>query len=318
MTPARGPSATAASGRKTYGGAEPSRSRRPDATNGRRRRKRLPLLDSIPMIDDTSDTHERSLDWPDADYSTRANPLAGDLAWAVHHDLRGAAGIEELLNQGNAAWCVEARCAETLHSTTATSEEPVTPISLSPRDVGAGTVHLWPGVITVANCTLDPTGTMWGTRPIALPAGRYLARGAPLRVEHQGSDPMLFVSDSDIEPDTSVSIRVEEIGQDCRFVVRARPDRIARLKFDDVALLSCWATALALLPAHDVFKIAENDGEQATVPGSMIGDLILRRLQAEQPAIDLWDNPSAWDPMRAASTFLPLLAEPPAHEDENG
>jgi len=129
---------------------------------------------------------------------------------------------------------------------------------------------------------------------------------------------MLFVSDSDIEPDTSVSIRVEEIGQDCRFVVRARPDRIARLKFDDVALLSCWATALALLPAHDVFKIAENDGEQATVPGSMIGDLILRRLQAEQPAIDLWDNPSAWDPMRAASTFLPLLAEPPAHEDENG
>jgi hypothetical protein len=300
----------------TRGTAKPNRPTQVRSNRTGQQLKRDPLLDSIPMIDDTSDTHERSLDWPQAEYSADAIPRPGDLAWAVHHDLKGAAGIEDLLNRGSAAWCVEARCAETLHSVTATSEEPVTPISLSPGDIGAGTVHLWPGIVTVATCILDPTGTAWGDKPISIPPGRFLARAAPLRVEHQGSDPMLFISDPDIQPETSVSIGVEDIAQDTRFVVRARPDRIDRLKFDDVALLACWATALALLPAHDVFMIEPNEAGQPTVPGSMIGDLILRRLQADHAELALWDNQNSWDPMRAASAFVPLLAEMPTNEDD--
>lgn len=297
--------------------ARPSRPRQTRTNRGGQRLRQNPLLESIPMIDDTSDTHERSLDWPQAEYSAHATSRPGDLAWAVHHDLKGAAGIEDLLNRGSAIWCVEARCTETLHNVSATSEEPITPISLSPRDVGAGTVHLWPGIVAVAKCMLDPTGTAWGDKPIAIWPGRYLARGAPLRVEHQGSDPMLFISDPDIEPETSVRIGVEEIAQDSRFVVQARPDRIDRLKFDDVALLACWATALALLPAHEVFKIEPNEAGQPTVPGSMIGDLILRRLQADDPALALWDNESSWDPMRAASAFVPLVPEHIMDEDED-
>ena len=316
MNAARRPGSAVPSSRAPSERAETHRPPRKPTNASGARPKGMPLLASIPMVDDTSDSHERSLDWPEAQYVTRATPLAGDLAWAVHHDLKGAPGIEDLLNQGHAVWCVEARCAETLHTKAATSAGPVTTISLSSRDIGAGTVHLWPGVVTVAACMLDPAGTMWGDKLIPLPSGRYLARGAPLRVEHQGSDPMLFISDPHIAPDTSVSIKVEEIGQDSRFVVRARPDRIDRLKFDDVVLLACWATALALLPAHDVFTIQENEAGQATVPGSMIGDLILRRLQADHPEIALWDNESAWDPMRAASTFVPLVAEQPRTEDE--
>ena len=137
-----------------------------------------------------------------------------------------------------------------------------------------------------------------------------------MRVEHRGSDPMLFIADPRMEPQTAVSIRVEEIGQDSRFVVRARPDRIDRLKYDEPALMSCWATALALLPAHSVFKIEENDAGEATVPGSLIGDLILRRLQADRPEIDLWDNETAWDPMRAASAFVHLTPRPADSEPE--
>lgn len=265
------------------------------------------------MIDDTSDTHERSLDWPDAEYGATAAPSAGVLAWTVRHTLTGAPGIEGLLDSGYAAWCVEARCAETLCTITETSREPLTAVALSPRDVGAGTVHLWPGVITVVDCALDPTGTNWGDRPIPLSPGRYLARGAPLRVEHQGSDPMLFIAEPTMEPKTSVSIKVEEIGQDSRFVVRAHPDRIDRLKYDEATLLSCWATALGMLPSHNAFDIEEDDTGQVTVPGSQVGDLILRQLLAVAPNVPLWDSASEWDPMRAASAFVPL--HPSATQD---
>ncbi len=276
----------------------------------------MPLLESIPMIDDTSDTYERSLDWPDAAYETRATPAAGDLAWTVRHSLTGAPGIESLLQQGSAAWCVEARCAETLHTATKTSTEPDTTISLSPRDVGTGTVHLWPGIVAVAECSLDPTGTLWGDEPLPLRPGRLLARAAPIRVDHEGSDPMLFIGHPGIEPETAVSIKVEHIGQDSRFVVRARPDRIDQLKYHEPALLACWATALALLPAHSVFDIEENETGQATVPESLIGDLILRRLQADRPQIVLWDNNDEWDPLQAASAFVPLTPKPTENGDE--
>lgn len=274
------------------------------------------LLASIPIIDDTSDVHERSLDWPEANYEAEARPAAGDLAWTVRHNLTGAPGIESLIQDGTAAWCVEARCAETLHTYTETTSEPATTISLSPQDVGTGTVHLWPAIVAVTECSLDPTGTLWGDEPLQLLPGRLLARAAPIRVDHEGSDPMLFIGDDSIEPETAVSIKVEEIGQDSRFVVKARTDRIDQLKYHEPALLACWATALALLPAHSVFEIQENEDGQPTVPGSLIGDLILRRLQADRPQIPLWDNESAWDPLQAASAFVPLAPKSPENGEE--
>ena len=272
------------------------------------------LLESIPVFDDTSDTHDQSLDWPNARYKAQATPAGGDLSWKVRHSLEGAPGVEKLLAAGTAKWCTEALCAETLHTTTRTSSTPETLVSLSQRDIGAGTVHLWPGVVTVTECHLDPAGTRWGNTPILVGPGRWLVRGAPLPVEHQGSDPMLFIPDPNIEPPTAVSIKVEEYAQDTRFVVRARPDRIGRLSHDHPALLATWATALALLPAHEVFNIEENENGQQQVPGSTIGDLILRRLQSDRPEIALWDNPAGWDPMLAASTFVDL---PPPPNDQN-
>ena len=127
---------------------------------------------------------------------------------------------------------------------------------------------------------------------------------------------MLFIGDPRTEPETAVSIKVEHIGQDSRFVVRARPDRIDQLKYHEPALLACWATALALLPAHSVFKIEENETGQAAVPGSLIGDLILRRLQADRPQIALWDNSDEWDPLQAASAFVPLTPGSTENGDE--
>lgn len=277
------------------------------------------------MIDETSDAFESTCDWPDASYAATVKPSfdPGRIACTVKHSLSGAAGVETLLRVGAAKWAVEYRCAETMVLGADTSglddlneQGPLsgtTQIVLDARDVGDSNLHLWPGVITVEECSLDTTQAQWGTSPVKIAAGRWLVRGAPLKVEHQGNSPLVFRPDPQIS-DGKVSIRQDAARVDTRFVISANPDRIDLLKESrSGALQACWATALAMLPYVDEYKIEEEDGV-LRVPQCQLGEAIIEKLRSADPDLSLWNDKDEWDPMRAATLMLEL---PVPFQDEN-
>ena len=263
----------------------------------------------MPVYDDTSDRDAPSCDWPDASYSAQAEPN-GVSGWTVTHELVGTPGVEALLASGAARYAVEARCAHSLYLSSETSAEAATIIAVDVALTGWALIYLWPGVVTVEDCQLDTAGSAWGASFVPVAKGRWLARGAPLDVESGFAAPLVFRPAKDIKPKGRVAIAAEAAGGDTRFVVKARPGRIARLHDDPVALMACWATALAMIAHDSNYKITE-ESAGPIVEGSQMGDSLVRRLHAE--GIPLW-NDDAWDPMLAASAFVPLQASPNEEE----
>ncbi|GEM_PF-3363092 len=285
------------------------------------------LLVSIPMLDQTSDAFECSNDWPDAFYEAKVKPDTahpGQLGWIVQHTLKDAPGIEALLASGHAKWAVEYRCAETMQLGAETSRPNIlndqsavigtTRIALNESDIGDGTLYLWPGVITVNECDLNAKHAHWGQSLISVGAGRWLVRGSPVKAEHQGNSPIIFRPDNNIVGG-KVTITTDSTGQDTRFIIRANPDRIDLLKDAKTgALLGCWATALAMLPYQDAYKIERDDAGDVSVPECELGNTIITKLRFLDPELPLWDEVAEWDPMSAATLMLEL-PEPPSGDD---
>ena len=296
---------------------EPARSpgSSPSSTATRPSSKALPLLQSIPMYDATSDIHEPSCDWPGASYEVEVEPGSKNMSWNVVHSLNGAPGVKALLSSGEAEWAVEARCAESLYLCVATSTIYRTQITVEPGNIGAASLHLWPGVVAVKDCLLDPSETAWGIDRIPVGRGRWLVRGAPMLVEHDEYSPLVFRPHEKLDPEGRVAITPEESGQDIRFVVKARGDRIQLLSHHEPALMACWATALAMLPTVNEYKVTFDELGSPKVEGSQIGDLLVRRLIAEN--MPLWNDRDEWDPMLAASIFIPLQAKTGTDEEDS-
>lgn len=288
------------------------------------------LLCSIPMIDETSDTYESAMDWPEATYGATAKPMLDrgqnrQLSWTVEHILNGAPGIIELLVSQQAAWAVEYRCAETMHlgASTAPSTnsdnsplQGTTRVSVDKSDVGDGTLYLWPGVVTVERCKLNTTGANWGSPYVEIGAGRWLVRGAPVKVEHESNSMLVFQADEGIK-DGKVRIKVDSTGQDTRFEVYANPDRIELLHSPDTgALLGCWATALAMLPYQNAYNIEEDEDGVLRVSESQLGEALIERLRSSDSDFPLWNTRDEWDPMAAATLMLELPQHPPEGTEE--
>ena len=268
---------------------------------------------SVPMIDGTSDIHEPSCDWPNAAYEATVTETA-ILEWNVKHDLQNAHGIQSLIDTKDAAWAVEVRCPYTLYIDTIVSEtsEPYTTVRLSHDQVGTGTIFIWAGVLTTKDCFLNGSETSWEDDRIPVAAGQWLAREAPIQVEHQAASPLVFRPLQDISPESSVTISTEMFGQDMKFVIGAHPDRISQLKTMP-SLLGCWASALAMMPYQNEFDITETALGEQIVRESDIGNLIAQRLL--QANVPLWNEEANWDSMRAATIFLPLSLPPQDKED---
>ena len=271
------------------------------------------LLVSIPVHDEASDSRSLTSDWPGCVYKAEVVAIPGELAWIIRHELTGAPGVELMLSSGDAEYAVEARCAETLHSSTETSTSPVTRINSDLSLIGGGKLILYPGIVTVRDSSLNPTGTIWEDAPITVGRGRWLIQGPPFGIDQGGFSPLRFRPDPDITPEGAVKIETVQIHQDTLFRVRARPDRIDSLSRDLPALMGCWATALAMLPKVDAYEITDRPDGTLTVKNSAVGRSLLQRLQSEE--ITLW-NEKDWDPMRAASVFLPLPKPSIDYEDD--
>ena len=264
------------------------------------------LTESAPLWDNTSDDHEVSCDWRDTEYKCEFEVASGECSWTAKHELSGAPGVQSLLASGEAEWAVEVRCAFALHVDVLTSSSPEHDVQVDPAVVGTHSeIWLWPGVIVTAeHCLLDATDTAWNTK-IQVGQGRWLVRDAPVKPKH-GQRSMLQFSGRAMDPEEQVGIILEERDGDYFFKISANHDRIAQLQSGD-ALIGCWATALAMLPLDECFEIEEMDG-QWRVPGSQNAEAVMRVL--EEKEIQLWGpgekQKREWDPMAAATAFLPL------------
>lgn len=268
------------------------------------------LIESIPIYDDTSEQHDSSSDWPDCEYSAVVT-TAPDGGWIVKHQLSGAPGIEALIQSGCAQYAVEKRIVEALHSALETSGE-------DDQRVGddaalGGSMWLWPGVVTIRDCDFDVSGSAWPEGVIPVSAGRWLVRGAPVRVEDSGRS-LLRLQYEDEAPEGRATIRVESADQDICVVIRARRDLIDEIRHNPPALTACWATALAMLRGNQTFAITDEDGIKK-VEGSANGYALLRDLEAHD--VPLWDDEEAWDPMLAATVRLPLSTTAGPTDDED-
>ena len=272
------------------------------------------LLFSIPIHDEASDSRSEISDWPDCIYEAEVEAVPGHSAWTIKHTLNGAPGVEAMLRTGDAVYAVNTRCAETLYSWADTSTGQVTRIDVDPDLIGGGKLILYPGVIAIRDCYMDPTGTIWEGTSISVGQGQWLIQGAPLRIDSGDQfSPLRFRPDPGMEPEGSVRIETVQIHQDTLFIVRARTDRIDSLHKDPPALIGCWATALAMLPTVAAYDISDRPDGSMTVEGSAVGRALLQRLQHED--IPLW-NENEWDPIRAASIFIPLPKPSTDYEDD--
>ncbi len=284
------------------------------------------LLSSLPMIDDTDDIADQSCDWPEARYTCTIEPNPADMSgvlWVVKHSLSAAPGLNDLLTTGDAAYAVELICAQTmttqLHTTPPGDTQ--TLIRGQPDDA-PGEIWLHPGVITINTCSLDPAGTAWANgNPITIPAGRWLARAAPLRQVTEAYDPLVFRPLDNPTPEHKITIRWEPNSDDIQCVISARQDRIDTiLAAGDAAKLACWATALALLPQLSECELHTDPVTgRRTAQNSKCATIIARILEDDD--IELWcdddgeTNPN-WDPLAAAAVWFPLAAHNPTPDDE--
>lgn len=292
------------------------------------------LTDSVPVVDDAVAEHERSWDWPGSVYECEIASAAGPGdTWTASHEISGAPGIETMLASGHAAWAVETRCAYALHVGLTTDPHPGSspaapmqhehPVSVDAAEVGRySDLWLCPGVMVVKDGSwLDPTGTAWGTEPLPVGRGRWLAKGRPVKASHGARSMLQFMPKPEMDHDGQVKLsRLQRDGDYC-FQVAAHPDRIKRLQ-SGPPLIMCWAAALAKFPLHEEFNIQSNGQHDGwTVPGSRNADAVMRVLLRD--GVPLWgpdpEKAQEWDPMWAATAFLGLEKAPvgaDAEEDD--
>ena len=277
----------------------------------------LDLIESAPLWDNTSADHEASSDWRDTEYKCEFEAASGECSWTAKHELTGAPGVQSLLASGEAEWAVEVRCASALYVGVSTSANREHVVQVDPDVVGTHSdIRLWPGVIVTAErCWLDATATAWNMG-IQVGRGRWLVRDAPVKPMHGQRSLLQFIG-QDMYPKEQVEIALEPQADDYFFKIFANPDRIAQIQSGD-ALIGCWATALAMLPLYEYFDIEETDGQWA-VPGSQNAEAVMRVL--EEKEIPLWGpddhQKQEWDPMAAATAFMPLNLKPTTEADDD-
>ena len=305
------------------------------------RAKVLRLLKSAPTVDDTAADHEQSGDWPDASYQCEIESAPGaHHEWIAKHALAGAPGIQALLANGDAHWAVEARCSYALYTALEHIRHSDTSQCVSLSDMSRHThkvridspsigrfSDLWlcPGVIVAADgAQLNTAGTPWGNSLLTVGRGRWLVKGAPIRVKasHDARSMIQFVVDDNIS-DGTAKFKFQQRDGDCYFQISAQRDRINRLKTGD-ALIICWATALSAFPSHEEFKIEEDHHTGALqVPGSRNANAVMQVL-LDSGLNQLWgpspDDRLEWDPLAAATAFVKLAPsiDPAKGDDESG
>ena len=246
-----------------------------------------------------------SLDWSDATYAVDVK-IRGRQAIATH-TLRDAPELEALVADGSARWTLEIRCPRTLLAKTVYDSEPTMVAHWAANDV-QGELFVTAGLVAVRplNLSVDGLNALWGSEPIQVPAGRWLARGTILRNNSVAASLLTF------DPRESLSggqmmVEPNMNSGDLRFQVWLSPEHFAaRQQERREVQIAALIAAMGRIPHLD-----SGDAESYPI-------LAYIRERLEDQGVPIWGDEanSEYDPARAATAIEEFALPAPAEDDE--
>lgn len=139
------------------------------------------------------------MDWISAWIQTKLETSSG--AAEVRISMSGAPGLEDLLEAGDARWALELRCPSTQLARIVESSSAEFRAEWDASEID-GDLFLIPGLVVAKSSALKPQGLdpLWGTTPISIPAGTWLARGNVRRAQSLSQSLLSMNLDEDLKP----------------------------------------------------------------------------------------------------------------------
>ena len=231
------------------------------------------------------------MDWKRARYRTTVRVKAGGAS--VDNELHDAPELEELVDQGQAAWAVEVRCPKTLYAHTHQRATSAFELSWSPSDVD-GQLFLRPGLIATCDVSLSTTGltdSIWEP-PVLVPTGWWLAQGRTFKSQGLAESLLKFRRNADLQNGT-MSVVPDTGSGNVQFIVSLAADLYDRRRTDrDIQIAG-------LVAAFSQLKQSLNPDEL----DNTVFEAVKHRL--EDAKIPTWEDDN-YDPALAATTIEPF------------
>lgn len=246
-----------------------------------------------------------SLDWDRASYSVNVK-IQGRSAIAKH-TLRDAPELEALIEAGAARWALELRCPRTLLARTVSDSEPTT-IAYWKADEVHGELFVTPGLVATRPLQLSADGlnALWGTAPVDVGMGRWLARGPVLRNNSIAASLLTFESRDSLSGG-QMCVEPNMSGGDLRFIVGLSPEHFAaRQQEQREVQLAALIAAMGRIPFLD-------SGDAENYP---VLDHIRNRLLEQDVPVWGEEANSEYDPARAATAIEEFVIPAPIESDE--
>ena len=240
------------------------------------------------------------MDWKHARYRTTVRVKAGGAE--VTNKLLEAPELEELVDQGRAAWAVEVRCPKTLYAHTYQHATSMFELSWRPSDVD-GQLFLRPGLIATCELSLSAAGlieNIWEP-PILVPTGWWLAQGRTFKSQGLAESLLKFRRDRNLK-DGTMSVVLDMGSGNLQFMVGLAPDLYDHRRTDRNVQIAGLIAAFSQLPQS--FTSEESD--------NAVLDAVKQRL--EDAEVPTWEEDN-YDPALAATTIEAFIVTP---DDDDG
>ncbi len=232
-----------------------------------------------------------SLDWSAATYQVQIT-VEGSGADA-HHMLSGAPQLDALIAAGDVQYALELRCPKTLYACVAYSSDAKIRCEWNPGDVD-GEMFLVPGLVSVRPCRLDAGGLseLWGSEPIDVAAGRWLARGSILRTQSLASSLLEFHRKSELT-DGEMQVEPDTGSGDLRFKVYLAPNHFDKRVRERDVQVAALIGVMGRIPHLD-----SGDGGGYAI-------LSLVKAALAEKGVPAWEGElnAEFDPARAATAI---------------
>ena len=140
-----------------------------------------------------------ALDWEHASYDPEVKAARSNAT--VTHRIQGAHELDAAVARGDAKWAIEVRCPTALYASTTLSEDPQMSASWDDAKINQDRrLFIIPGLLAVRPFHLptDELTDLWGTEPLAVSVGTWLARGQVHPLEPSHSSLVKFRKDDDL------------------------------------------------------------------------------------------------------------------------